>query len=182
MWTLTNKPFNLKNHDEIIVQVSALMKENHWGNYLRVNKESEATVFTPPAGIQDFRTESMTRTSMKLAWNQFPTGRPATSYWILKSNGPSDPYARVGVTSGLDYTVDNLADGRTFLFKLRANNVCGYIESHPLTVKMGVAPITGQGEISTSGCNAVISWPTNAKGDFTSQIQIKNKDGFYSTL
>ena len=68
MWTFTKAPFNLKNGDEIIVQVSALMSKNGWGDYLRVNRQSEATVFLPPAGINNFRFESVSSSSVRLAW------------------------------------------------------------------------------------------------------------------
>jgi hypothetical protein len=68
MWTFTNAPFNLQNGEEIIVEVSALMSKNGWGNYLRVNRQSEATVFMPPAGVKAFRAESVTSSSVRLAW------------------------------------------------------------------------------------------------------------------
>jgi hypothetical protein len=74
----------------------------------------------------------------------------------MKSNGPTDAWTKIAATHGLDYTVTDLADARNYMFTLRANNVCGYIESHPLTVQTGrSAPASNAGAISaTEGCNA----------------------------
>jgi len=63
------------------------------------------------------------------------------------------------------------------MFKLRATNSCGFTDSEPLTVNMGVAPITGNGSVHVDGANIKIDWRTSSTGAFNSEIEIKDSNG-----
>jgi hypothetical protein len=100
----------------------------------------------------------------------------------MKSNGPSDRFTKIAATHATDYTVADLTDGKNFLFMLRANNVCGYIESHPLTVQVGrYAAPSAAGSITTSNGNAVITWQITS-ATTGSEVEIKNNMGIFERV
>jgi len=47
---------------------------------------------------------------------------------------------------------------------------------------MSVAPFTGSGAISLSGCNAKVNWRSSSKGDFSSEVEIKDLAGNWQNV
>jgi hypothetical protein len=129
MKTFINPPFNLDDGSRIHIQVNALM-EHGWGTFQTVDQHQQATVQTAPSGIGNLSATAGRQSETQLTWTM--SGKQGTKYWILMSKGRSEAYSRVGVSKGMSHVVKNLARGTT-LFKVRAYNLCGYVESSPIS-------------------------------------------------
>lgn len=178
MWRFFQEPFNLKDGDNVVVRVSAKMPGG-WGPYEHVNQwNSASTVFAPPRGADGLRAEKVTATGLTLAWEALPGGRPTDHYQVFMSAGPSEPWKAVGKTKETSFVVDGLADGATYLFRVRAANLCGHTDSDAIFATAGGAPVAVSGSITAQDCNLRISWKALGAAS-TSDVQIKDAQGEY---
>ena len=110
----------------------------------------------------------------------------------------------------MNYMIRNLNPLSYYLFKVRAYNQCGFVESEmigsrlpvaptrvvrpvqPIRVVRPVQPVTvvepvdynhqvGSGTISTKGCNAVITWPSST-ANYKSNIEVLGADKRYHNV
>jgi hypothetical protein len=183
MKTFINSPFNLDDGSRIHIQVNALMEQG-WGSFQTVSQQQQATVQTPPSGIDNLSAGASGNSDMQLTWNM--AGKQGEKYWILMSKGQSEAYSRVGVSKTMSFVVKNMELYANYLFKVRAYNLCGYVESNPLQYTRGgltppvrpTLPVVGSSSITTNGCNANIAWPFSTQGH-TSDVQVMGSDKRY---
>ena len=70
---------------------------------------------------------------MKLSWDLHTISPPASQFKVLESIDASGNFEAIGTTKEAHFTLRNMRSASQHRIKVRAFNVCGYVES-PVTL------------------------------------------------